>query len=150
MGDSEDVFKDAFADPPEFTAAAPRPRGKNRANFILLYGVGGLNTYLVKRRAEITLPLLLALQRRLDLKNEVRVALTPRVWRDAGNPPKNRRVSILAQLRRMPDLVTLHASHHIMYRYRVEKGPAWLRIERDGRAGYDSSEEDLEDECLVD
>lgn len=142
-------IEDAFADPPS-GSPAHRLRGKNRPNFVLLYGVDGLNAYLVKRRAEITLPLLLALHRRLDMRNGTPAPLTPQVWKDAGSPPKNRRVSILAQLRRMPDLVTLHASHHVMFRYRVERGPAWRQIEKAGRDGRDPLEEELEEECIED
>ena len=144
-------IKDALADmsypPGEPAASARQPGGKNNANYVMLHGVDGLNAYLVKRRAEITLPLLLAIQRRLDMSRKTHTPLSSKVWRDAGFPPKNRRVAILAQLRRMPDLVVLREDRHFAFRYRVVKGPTWHQIEKDGREGRGpAAEAEEEDE----
>jgi hypothetical protein len=49
------------------------PPGCN-ADFVFVQGLSGLNAYLVERRAEITLPLLLAIQRRTAIS---RKPLTP-------------------------------------------------------------------------
>ena len=76
------------------------------------------------------------------MKRKARVSITSDVWKDAGRPPKNRRVTILAQLRRMPDLVTLHEVRRAASRYRIEKGPAWRKIEKDGREGVEADDEE--------
>jgi hypothetical protein len=136
---------DAFAPPPTEGPAPPPPtqaEGKVSTNFVTLYGVAGLNTYLVERRALTALPLLLAIQRRLDMKRKARVSITSGVWKDAGNPPRNTRVTMLAHLRRMPELVILHEARRVTSRYRVEKGPAWQQIEKDGREGVGKEEEE--------
>jgi hypothetical protein len=138
----EDAFADMSKSPPESTASAPQPNGKNGANYVTLCGVKGLNAYLVKRRAEITLPLLLAIQRRLDMSRKAHTPLSSKVWEDAGSPPKNRRAAILMRLRQMPHLVAIHEDRHFTFRYRVEKGPAWRQIEKDGREGVGEEEEE--------
>ncbi|HZZ25981.1 MAG TPA: hypothetical protein VFE60_27045 [Roseiarcus sp.] len=68
--------------------------------------------------------------------------LRPEVWKDAGNPSKTKRVTILARLRRMPDLVTLQADPHVMFHYRAEKGPVWLQIEKGNHVGVGDEEDD--------
>jgi hypothetical protein len=113
---------DAIAD-----MSKPPPGGN--VDFVFVQGLSGLNAYLVERRAEITLPLLLAIQRRTAISRKPLTPLSSRVWRDAGNPPKNRRVAILARLREMPELVTLQEDRHFTFRYRVGKGPACRQIE---------------------
>jgi hypothetical protein len=139
-------IEDAFADMSE-----PPPKGGSSLDngYVILLGMEGLNTYLVERRAEIVLPLLLAIQRRLFMARRRRpprpwVSLSARVWKEAGNPSKTRRVAILAQLRRMSDLVVLQGSHHFTSRYCVGKGPAWLEIEKGSGVKRAPAEEDEE------
>lgn len=149
MGGIEDAFADMSESPPESTAPTPQPDGKNDNSYVLLRGMKGLNAYLVRRRAEIVLPLLLAIQRRLDMSRRTHKTHTPlssKVWEDAGSPPKNRRVAILAQLRRMPDLVVIREDRHFTFRYRVEKGPTWLQLEKAGPQGEDLKADGDEDE----
>jgi hypothetical protein len=133
-------IKDAYAD------MTKPPPGKNRGDFVTLYGLAGLNAYVVERRAEIILPLLIAIQRRLDMTRKARTPLSAKVWKDAGSPPKNRRVSILAQLRRMPELVVLLEARHFTFRYRVGKGPVWIEIEKAAWAGAGKEGEEDDEE----
>ena len=104
-------------------------------DFIHMYGVAGLNAYLVQRRAEIALPFLLAIhcEHERTLNSWTAWALiTAEAWRDAGTPSKAMRMKILARLRKMPDLVTLHFDpDHTPPRCRIKKGPAW-RVNRHG------------------
>ena len=137
-----------FADPPEKPSASARRAGKkNDVDFLVLRGVSSLNAYIVRNRAEITLPLLLALQRRFDIPpRKKRVAITRAIWKVAGSPTKNKRVTILAHLRRMPGLVALHEDAHVLFRLRAEKGPTWLQIEEASKAGIGSPDEGEEGE----
>lgn len=125
---------DAYAEPPLTSE-------KKAVNFVTLCGLAGFSAYLVEHRAEKAALLLLAIQRRMDMKHRTKVALTPDVWKDAGDPSPPARQTILAHLRRMPELVTLHEVRRVASRYRVEKGPAWLQIEKDGHDGVTEEEE---------
>jgi hypothetical protein len=121
-------IKEAFAD------MSQPPLGGSKENFIRLYGVAALNAYLVSRQATITYPLLLALHRHLDMaekRGEMEVALTSAVWEDAGVPPKSKRTreTMLAHLRRMPDLVVFHDNRTLFSAIILGKGPAWRRME---------------------
>jgi hypothetical protein len=130
-------FTAALADPPEsFLSKNPN------ANFILLYGLAGLNAYLIERRAVAALPLLLAVHRRLEMKHKARIAITSDVWKDAGDPSRTTRETMLAHLRRLPELVSIHEVRRVASRYRVEKGPAWRQIERAGREGVEQEDDD--------
>ena len=142
-----------FADPPPGgpptstpvrAAMAPPARKKTNVDFIFLYGLSGLNAYLVKRRALTALPLLLAIHRRKAVTGKARIAITPAVWKDAGSPSKSTRETMLAHLRRMPDLVSIHEDRNPLFRYRVEKGLAWLRIEKASREKQGLEEEGIE------
>jgi hypothetical protein len=97
-------------------------------------------SYIVKRRAEKALPLLLAIHRRLDMRNAENarrgrsgkiesLPLTPGLWRDAGNPAKTTRNAIYKHLRAMPDLVVILEHRTLTSHYRLKKGPGWLAIE---------------------
>ncbi len=139
-----------FADPPPGgpptstpvgASVAPPPGKKTHVDFIFLYGLSGLNTYLVKHRALTALPLLLAIHRRQDVTGKARIPITPAVWKDAGSPSKSTRESMLAHLRRMPDLVSIQEDRNPLFRYRVEKGLAWRRIEKAGRENQGLEEE---------
>jgi hypothetical protein len=127
-------IEDAFAD------MSQPPPGGSKENFIRLYGVAELNAYLLERQATIAYPLLLALHRHLDMaekRGETEVALTSAVWEDAGVPPKSKRTreTMLAHLRRMPDLVLFHDNRTLFFRYYIGKGPAWRRMEEAGGKG---------------
>jgi hypothetical protein len=146
-------IEDAYADMSEPSPTPPgppsQPKGKNNFNYVTLYGLAGLSAYLLKHRALLAFSLLAAIQRRFATKNEKRAPLVSAVWKDAGNPSKNMRETLLAHLRRMPDLVVLHEDRHVAFRYRVEKGPAWIEIEKAGREGRAlPEEEELEEECI--
>jgi hypothetical protein len=125
-----------FADPPEESEEGEEEELK-KANFVHLDGFAELNAYLFQHQAVIVLPLLLAIHRRLDMKGATRtkIALSASVWKDAGLPPaaKRTRETVLAHLRRMPELVTLQRSQSLVFRYYVEKGPAWRKMEEAGR-----------------
>jgi hypothetical protein len=142
----EDV-EDAYADMSEPPPPTPRARKNDSSIYAKVYGIDGLNTYLVERRAEIVLPLLLAMQRRLAMTTKAVITLSSKVWKDAGNPSKNRRVAIVSHLRRMPDLVVIHEVRRFTSRYRLERGPAWKRIEKDGQEGvavkWEEEDEDI-------
>jgi len=130
---------DAYAEP-------PLPSEKKAVNFVTLWGLARFSAYLVDHRAEKAVLLLLAIQRRMDVKHKTKVALTSDVWKDAGDPSRTARETILAHLRRMPELVTLHEVRRVASRYRVEKGPMWLQIEKAGRDGVEEEEEEEEGE----
>ena len=87
---------DAYAEP-------PLPSEKKAGNFVTLWGLARFSAYLVDHRAEKAVLLLLAIQRRMDVKHKTKVALTSDVWKDAGDPSRTARETILAHLRRMPD-----------------------------------------------
>jgi hypothetical protein len=122
-------IEDAYADPP--TGDEKGPAG----NFVFLYGIVELSAYLVEHRALPVLSLLLAIHRRQNMSGLAKVALTPAVWKDAGDPPRHTRETLLAHLRRMPGLVLLTEERNLLFRYRVAKGPAWLRMEKVGKRG---------------
>jgi len=136
---------DAYADPPEEVSTLSPEKYPN-AHFVRLYALASLNAYLAKRKARAALPLLLAIQRRIDVLKKRRVPLSSKVWKDVGNPSKNERVTMLAHLHRMPDLVMLHEDRHPMFRYRVEKGPAWHQIDKAGKNGRGLEEDDEEED----
>jgi hypothetical protein len=118
-------IEDAYADMP--LSSPP-----SKASFVRLYGFNVLSAYLLEREATIVYPLLLALHRHLDMaekRGETEVALTSEVWKDAGTPPKRTRATMLGHLRRMPELVILHNSQTLTFRYYIGKGPAWSRME---------------------
>jgi hypothetical protein len=125
--------EDAYAD---MSQPAPRYEKGSKGNFVFLYGLAALSAYLFEHQAIIAYPLLLALYRHLDMaekKGESDVALTAAVWEDAGVPPEAKRTrhTMLAHLRRMPDLVVIHNSRTLFFRYYVTKGPAWRRMEEE-------------------
>jgi hypothetical protein len=128
------VAEDIFADPPP-VASTPRSRRKNGGDFVFLRGVTGLNAYLVQKRAEAVYPLLLALQQHFDLSRKARVPLTRDVWKMAGDPARHKRETVVAHLRRMPELVTLYEDYRTQFRYRVEKGLLWRHLEEASREG---------------
>ena len=138
----------------DFTAvkfAVPPPRGRpwKDTDFVVMYGLygsSGLNAYLVKRRMEKALPLLIAIHLRQGVLGKTRVPLTSGVWKMAGDPSKDTRVTMLAHLRRLPDLVMLREDWHPMFRYRVEKGPAWHAIKKAGKEGRGFEEDDEEED----
>jgi hypothetical protein len=70
-------------------------------------------------------------------RGETEVALTAAIWKDAGIPPEAKRTrnTLLAHLRRMPDLVLIREDWTPYFRYRVKRGPAWRRIENAHRKG---------------
>jgi hypothetical protein len=123
---------------------AKKPKGR----YVTMYGPGDLSAYLVQRRATMAMPLLLAIQRRFDLtkkrRKDERIALTPAVWKDAGNPPHTMRKTMLGHLRRMPDLALLVEERNLAFRYRVEKGPAWRAIEKTAREAKDENGGEIE------
>ena len=123
-------IEDAYAD-------MSRPLPGANTDFVFLRCPGGLAAYLVEHKALSAFPLLVAIQRRLDVRKKKRAPLSAKVWRDAGDPPKGVRVTMLAHLRRVPELVLLHDDRHFTYRYSVEKGPAWVAIEKEGSAALD-------------
>jgi hypothetical protein len=133
-------LKKRFRKPP------PNPKG----NFVTWYGPGAMSAYLIKRRATIVLPLLLAIKRRLKItekrRNGKAMALTSVVWKEAGDPSKNVRETMLDRLRQMPELVIFSPSHNWNFRYRVEKGPAWLAIEKAARRERNEKDEEGEEE----
>jgi hypothetical protein len=132
-------IEDAYAD------MSKPPPGKD-ADFVILHHPGSLVAYLVKYRALAAFPLLVALQRRMDVLKKARVPLSAKVWRDAGDPPKSLRVTMLTHLRRVPDLVVLREDRHFTFRYSVEKGSAWRGIDKgqDPLAADEIEEEDEE------
>jgi hypothetical protein len=129
--------EDAYAD---MSQSNPQ-NGKEAANrFVLLYGFDTLSAYLFEHEAVIAYPLLLAIHRHLRMaekREEMEVALTAAVWKDAGVPPEARRTrnTILAHLRRMPDLVVFREDWTPYFRYRVRKGPAWRQMEQEAGKG---------------
>jgi hypothetical protein len=140
-------IEDAFAD-------MSKPPPGVSTDFVFLRRPGLLIAYLIKYRALMALPLLIAVQRRLDVLKKTRAPLSAKVWKDAGNPSKSLRVTMMAHLRRVPDLVVLREDRHFTFRYSVEKGPAWRGIEKAGSGERGSTaeneleeeeEEDLED-----
>jgi hypothetical protein len=44
----------------------------------------------------------------------------------------------------MPDLVSIHEDRNPLFRYRVEKGLAWRRIEKESRGNRGLEEEGVE------
>jgi hypothetical protein len=95
---------------------------------------------------EKALPLLIAIHLRQGVLSKTRVPLASWVWKMAGDPSKNTRVTMLAHLRRLPDLVMLREDRHPMFRYRVEKGPAWHALEKAGKEGRGFEEDDEEED----
>jgi hypothetical protein len=146
QGDRKPNVMDAACDmsepPPRRLRSRPRKSRNAKKEFIYLHGITGLCAELVKRRAEKVLPLLLAVHRRMDMKEgETSVAITPAMWKTAGNPSSRARVTILAHLKRMPDLVSLSGGHNLAFRYRIGKGPLWQQIEQAGAGKAQLGEE---------
>lgn len=134
---SEEDFKlmeDMFAEPPP-PAPPRRSRRKGDADFVVVRGLSGLNAHIVEKRAVAAYPLLLALQQQFEISHKTRVSLTRDVWKAAGDPARHERETVMAHLRRMPDLVLIHEDFRVQFRYRVEKGPLWLQIEAISREG---------------
>ena len=119
-----------FADPPteEELAAAESKRAsyqQKRNGFLFLEGFSELNMYLVQRRALLALPLVLAFHRRQAMKQKRLIALVPELWKDAGDPPRHMRETMLKHLRRMPDLIRIHRANSLTIHYLLERGPVW-------------------------
>jgi hypothetical protein len=133
--------EDAIADMSEPPPSLPRRVGrvsKKAVDFLFLYGLSGLCGYVVERKAEKALPFLLAVGQHLDMalrRGKKSVAVTKEVWWSAGDPPRNVRMTILAHVSRMPELIILREKRTYASRYRVEKGPLWLQLENDSREG---------------
>jgi hypothetical protein len=129
----------AYAD--ESLSPASNGEGVNgkAVDFLLLYGLSGLCEYVVERKAEKALPFLLALNRHLTMAlrrwGRTSIPITKAVWRSAGNPSKNARQTIMAHIELMPELIILREKRTFASRYRVEKGPLWLQLEKDSREG---------------
>jgi hypothetical protein len=104
-------------------------RQKANRDFLYLVGFDALAVYVVERHAEKALPLLHAIHRRQMVSGKKSVALTPAVWAEAGNPSQRTRKTVLALLRRMPDLITIREAKSYVYRYYVAKTPLWSTFE---------------------
>jgi hypothetical protein len=109
---AEDAYADMSQPPPLLSREEKEETEDSRkdVDFLLLYGLSGLCEYVVERKAEKALPLILALSRHLRLalkRGKTSVAITQAVWRTAGNPPRNVRTTVLAHISEMPDLIVL-------------------------------------------
>jgi hypothetical protein len=108
--------------------------------FLFLVGFDALATYVVERRAVSALPLLQAIHRRLLMSGKEDQALTLALWKEAGDPPQRARTTILAHLRRMPDLIAIREAKSFAYRYHVAKGPLWRTFETAKPTGDEESD----------
>jgi hypothetical protein len=125
-------------------AADPIPVNGKAVDFLLLYGLTGLCAYVVERKAEKALPLILAIHRHLAMAakwKRTSIPITKAVWKSAGNPSKNAREAILAHMESMPELVVFREKRTFASRYRVKKGPLWLQLEKASREGKVEEEE---------
>ena len=129
--DLEEIRRGAIA----AVKAARAKQRKARRDFLHLEGFTPLAAYVVKHHAEKALPLLLVIYRRLLMYERKDLALTAPVWANAGNPSQQTRKTVLALLRRMPDLITIREARNFTYRYRIAKGPLWHTFETTEPAG---------------
>jgi hypothetical protein len=136
-----------FADPPteeELAAAEAKLATLRRkhTDFLFLEGAAALNLYLVERRALVVLSLVQAFHRRQVMKKKRLVAVVPEMWRDAGDPPRHVRLTMLKHLRRMPELIRIHRANSTTIHYLFERGPVWEEFKTAARKRKTHSEVD--------
>jgi hypothetical protein len=91
--------------------------------------------------AEPALLLILAAHRQMCMRARRSIALTSSIWRAAGLPDDQdqRRRTVLANLRKIPGVLTLTEKRSRDAHYQVAYGPLWKRKPRLGIDGDDIS-----------
>lgn len=80
---------------------------------------------LVEAKAEVALPLVLAIHRQLTMTHRQETPLNEAVWRAAGSPSARRRHIILQKLKRLPSVLELIEARSSTSRYRLRRGELW-------------------------
>ena len=79
----------------------------------------------VAAKAEMALPLILAIHRQLVMTKRASTPLNGAIWEAAGDPPTQRKKTILRRLQTLSEVISLTAEQTPMSYYRVAKGPLW-------------------------
>jgi hypothetical protein len=80
---------------------------------------------LVEAKAEVALPLVLAIHRQLTMTRRQETPLNEAVWRAAGSPSAKKRHNILEKLMRLPGIIQLIEARSPTSRYRLRRGELW-------------------------
>lgn len=79
----------------------------------------------VEARAEVVLPLVLAIHRQLTMTRKTETPLNEAIWCAAGSPNHKRRQRILQKLKVLPELVELIPCRTRVSHFRVRRGRWW-------------------------
>lgn len=82
---------------------------------------------IVAAKAEKALPLILAIHRQISMTGRETAPLNAAIWNAAGNPSAREREGIIKKLKSLPQIVAMNEERTPMSRYRVGKGPIWVK-----------------------
>jgi hypothetical protein len=97
---------------------------------------------LVAGGASQALPLVQAMHRRLTMSRGTLIRLDASLWAAAGSPTRRGRRTIVAQLRKLPDLVLIKQKRTPFNHYMLAKGPLWDNPPSEPRRDDDPAEQD--------
>jgi hypothetical protein len=70
-------------------------------------------------------PLILAVYRRMRMRETDSVALTEQVWAECDELGQSGRRAVLAQIRKIPGIMVITSEHRLQWRYRLTLGALW-------------------------